>query len=268
MRSCGPRPGTPGQPSGRVLEPHRVNTLCCSACQPPLVAKAAFPRGSAVKAGEPCRGLARGREPESLPVGYLGPRQERGNLRVPRGVRLRSPAHRVGRCPPPPGRGGGDVRPVAPASKPEPDRTSHHAAPYDPARIVQRDEGVGGRIHQRLGAVGRTVGHPSPAAWTAAAAGAAKPGASSSPSASRSMCRASSRAASSRASVVFPLPAQPTTTTRSGIGRSGTGRAAMPMTVRREGQAPTAGRQPGMRLARIGASSLCPALWHVRELVG
>ena len=163
MRSCGPRPGTPGQPSGRVLEPHRVNTLRCSARQPPLIAKAAFPLGSAVKAGEPCRGPAWGREPESLHVGNLGPRQERGNLCVPRGVRLRSPAYRVGRHPPSPGRGGGDVRPVAPISKPEPERTSHHAAPYDPARIVQRDEGVGGRIHQRPSVVGRTVEHPSPA---------------------------------------------------------------------------------------------------------
>ena len=53
------------------------------------------------------------------------------------------------------------MRPVAPTSKPEPERTSHHAAPYDPARIVQRDEGVGGRIHQLLGVVGRTVEHPS-----------------------------------------------------------------------------------------------------------
>jgi hypothetical protein len=52
------------------------------------------------------------------------------------------------------------------------------------------------------------------------------------------MCRASSRTASSRASVVFPLPAQPTTTTRPGIGRVGTGRAVMPMTVRPVGQAP------------------------------
>src|SRR6516162_6467765 len=68
--------------------------------------KATFPFGSAVKAGEPCRGLAWRGEPESLDVGNLWPRKERGNLRVPRGVRLRSPAHRVGRSPPPPGRGG------------------------------------------------------------------------------------------------------------------------------------------------------------------
>jgi len=59
------------------------------------------------------------------------------------------------------------------------------------------------------------------------------------PSASRSMCRASSRAATSRANVVFPLPAQPTTTTRSGIGQVMTGRTIMPMTIRREGQALT-----------------------------
>src|SRR5215469_9388176 len=65
--------------------------------------------------------------------------------------------------PPPPGRGGGGVRPVAPASKPESQRTSHNAAPDDPARIVQGDEGVGARIHQRLSVVGRTVKHPSPA---------------------------------------------------------------------------------------------------------
>ena len=121
------------------------------------------PFGSAVKAGEPCRGLAWGGEPESLNVGNLWPRKERGNLRVPRGVCLRSPAHRVGRRPPPPGRGGGGVRPVAPTSKPESERTSHNAAPYDPARIVQGDEGVGVRIHQRLSVVGRTVEHPSPA---------------------------------------------------------------------------------------------------------
>ena len=55
------------------------------------------------------------------------------------------------------------MRPVTPASKPEPERTSHNAAPYDPARIVQGDEGVGVRIHQRLSVVGRTVEHPSPA---------------------------------------------------------------------------------------------------------
>lgn len=124
--------------------------------------KVTFPFGSAMKAGEPCRGLAWRGEPESLYVGNLWPRQERGNLRVPRGVRLRSPAHRVGRLPPPPGRGGGGVRPVAPTSKPESERTSHNAAPYDPARIVQGDEGVGARIHQRLSVVGRTVEHPSP----------------------------------------------------------------------------------------------------------
>jgi len=79
---------------------------------------------------------------------------------MPCGVRLRSPAHRVGRRPPPPGRGGGGVRPVAPASKPESERTSHHAAPYDAAWIVQGDEGVGVRIHQRLSVVGRAVEHP------------------------------------------------------------------------------------------------------------
>jgi hypothetical protein len=55
------------------------------------------------------------------------------------------------------------VRSVTPASKPEAKRTSHNAAPDDPARIVQGDEGVGVRIHQRLSVVGRTVEHPSPA---------------------------------------------------------------------------------------------------------
>ncbi len=55
------------------------------------------------------------------------------------------------------------MRPVAPASKPEPKRTSHHAAPYDPPPIVQGDEGVGVRIHQRLSVAGRTVEHPPPA---------------------------------------------------------------------------------------------------------
>jgi len=124
--------------------------------------RSSSPSGSAVKAGEPCRGLARRGEPESLNAGNLWPRKERSDLRVPRGVRLRSPAHRVGRRPPPPGRGGGGVRPVAPTSQPEPERTSHNAAPYDPARIVQGDEGVGVRIHQRLSVVGRTVEHPSP----------------------------------------------------------------------------------------------------------
>src|SRR5215813_5277758 len=121
-----------------------------------------FPFGSAVKAGEPCRGLAWGGEPESLDVGNLRPRKERGNLCVPRGVRLRSPARRVGRRPPPPGRGGGGVRLLAPASKPKSERTSHNAAPDDPARVVQGDEGVGVRIHLRLSVVGRTVEHPSP----------------------------------------------------------------------------------------------------------
>ena len=125
--------------------------------------KATFPFGSAVKAGEPCRGLAWRGEPESLGVGNLWPRKQCGNLCVPRSVRLRSPAHRVGRRPPPPGRGGGGVRPVAPASKPESQRTSYNAAPDDPARIVQGDEGVGVRIHLRLSVVGCTVEHPSPA---------------------------------------------------------------------------------------------------------
>src|SRR5262249_32139192 len=73
------------------------------------------------------------------------------------------------------------------------------------------------------------------------------PGASRAPEAARSMCRTSSRAATSRANLVFPLPAQPTTTTRSGTGRVGTGRPVMPMTVRREGQAPRSGRQLGMQ---------------------
>jgi hypothetical protein len=143
--------------------PTRANTLRCSACQRTAVAKSHVPIGSAVKAGEPCRGLAWRGEPESLDVGNFWPRKERGNLRVPRGARLRSPAHRVGRRPPPPGRGPGGVRPVAPTSKPESERTSYNAAPYDPARIVQGDEGVGVRIHQRLSVVGRTVEQPSPA---------------------------------------------------------------------------------------------------------
>jgi hypothetical protein len=55
------------------------------------------------------------------------------------------------------------VRPLAPAGKPKPQRTSHHAPPDDPARIVQGDEGIGARIHQRLSVVGRTVEHPAPA---------------------------------------------------------------------------------------------------------
>jgi hypothetical protein len=61
---------------------------------------------------------------------------------------------------------GGEVEvcaPSPPTSKPESERTSHNAAPYDPARIVQGDEGVGVWIHQRLSVVGRTVEHPSPA---------------------------------------------------------------------------------------------------------
>jgi hypothetical protein len=55
----------------------------------------------------------------------------------------------------------------------------------------------------------------------------AKPGASSSPKASRSRCRAPSRAASARVRVVLPLPAQPITTIRSGIGSVGAGQAAI-----------------------------------------
>jgi hypothetical protein len=55
------------------------------------------------------------------------------------------------------------VRPVAPTSKPQSERTSHDAAPYDPARIVQGDQRAGVRIHQRLSVVGRTIEHPSPA---------------------------------------------------------------------------------------------------------
>src|SRR6266849_2618641 len=139
--------------------PTRLGSI--SAQRTPRRERSRSPFGSVVKAGEPCRGLAWGGEPESLDVGNLWPRKERGNLRVPRGVRLGSPAHRVGRRPPPPGWGGGGVRPVAPASKPESERTSRNAAPYDPARIVQGDEGVGVRIHQRLRVVGRTVEHPS-----------------------------------------------------------------------------------------------------------
>ena len=192
------------------------------------------PFGSAVKAGEPCPDLAWGGEPESLDMGNLWPRKERGNLRVPRGVRLRSPAHRVGRRPPPPGPGGGGVRPVAPTSKPESERTSHNAAPYHPPRIVQGDQGVGVRIHQRLSVIGRTVEHPPPAAAsTAAETSAAKPGASSSPSASRSMCRAS----------VAPQARAPTSSSRcqrSRPPRPAPGPAEWgpdaPVTVRREGQ--------------------------------
>jgi hypothetical protein len=41
-----------------------------------------FPICSPVKAGEPRRGLAWGGELESLHVGNLWPRQERGDLRV------------------------------------------------------------------------------------------------------------------------------------------------------------------------------------------
>ncbi len=125
--------------------------------------KVTFPFWSAVKAGEPCRCLAWRGEADSMNVGNLWPRKEQGNLCVPRGVRLRSPAHRVGRRPPPPGRRGGGVRPVAPTSKPESERTSYNAPPYDPARIVQGNEGVGVRIDQRLSVVGRAVEHPAPA---------------------------------------------------------------------------------------------------------
>ncbi len=53
------------------------------------------------------------------------------------------------------------MRPVAPASNPESERTRHDAAPYDPARIVQGDEGVGVWIHEILSIVGCTVEHPS-----------------------------------------------------------------------------------------------------------
>jgi len=52
------------------------------------------------------------------------------------------------------------------------------------------------------------------------------------------MCPRVHSRAIERANVVFPLPAQPTTTTRSGIGQVKNGRAVMPMTVRRKGQAP------------------------------
>ena len=116
-----------------------------------------------MKAGEPCRGLAWRGEPESLHAGNLWPRKELSDLRVPRGVRLHGPAHRVGRRPPPPGRGRRGMRPVAPAGKPETKRASHNAAPYDPARVVQGDEGIGVRIHQRLSVVGCTIEHPSSA---------------------------------------------------------------------------------------------------------
>jgi hypothetical protein len=69
--------------------------------------------------------------------------------------------------------------------------------------------------------------HREPVASMAAATWVAKLGASSSPRASRSRCRAPSRPASARARVVFPLPAQPITTIRSGIGSVGAGRAAI-----------------------------------------
>jgi hypothetical protein len=190
------------QGDGWLIEATRLGSI--SPRRTHVAKRTRSPFGSAVKAGEPCRGLARGGEPEPLGVGNLWPGKERGHLRVPRGVRLRSPTHRVGRRPPPPGRGDGGVRPVPRAS----------ACGYTCASALY---GAPSNTHRR------------PAAATAAATSAAKPGASSSPSASRSMCRASSRAATSRASLVFPLPAQPTTTTRSGIGRMGTGRTVMPV---------------------------------------
>jgi hypothetical protein len=163
-RDGGRYPAAPGCPLAMIGNSRHWPRafIRCSACHERPSRKVAFPICSVVKAGEPCRGMAWGGEPESLDVGNLWPRKERGHLRVPRGVRLRSPAHRVGRRPPLPGWGGGGVRPVAPTSKPESERTSHNAAPYDPARIVQGDEGIGVWIHQRLSVVGRTVEHPSP----------------------------------------------------------------------------------------------------------
>ena len=129
------------------------------------------------------------------------------------------------------------MRPVAPASKPESERASHNAAPYDPARIVQGDEGVGVRIHQRLSVVGRTV-EPRPPAGGLDGGSDQGSEAGSLVIAERvafDVPRVQSRRNLAR-QLVFPLPAQPTTTTRSGTGRVGTGRAVMPVTVRREGQ--------------------------------
>jgi hypothetical protein len=79
---------------------------------------------------------------------------------VPGGVGSRGPADWVGGCPPAPRWLGGGVRPVGAASQPEPDRAGQDPPLHDPARKVQRNNGVGARVHHHLGVVRRTVEHP------------------------------------------------------------------------------------------------------------
>jgi hypothetical protein len=158
----------------------------------------------------------------------FGPGEQLGDLGVPSSVRHRGPTDRMVGRPPAPRRGAGGVCAIAAAGQPEPDRPGQDAPLHDPPWIVQRDHGVGVRIDNQLGVVGAPSNtHREPAASTAAAIWRAKPGASSSPKASRSRCRAPSRTASARARVVLPLPAQPITTIRSGIGSVGAGRAGI-----------------------------------------
>jgi len=187
-----------------------------------------WPSWLSVQADQPRSRLARRGEPQPAGVGQLGPREQLGDLRMPSSVCPRGPADRVTGHPPAPRRGGGGVCPIAAAGQPEPKRAGQDAPLHDPPGIVQRDHGIGLRIDHQLGVVGghrRTPTASLPHRWRP------RPGWRSwGPHRHRRRrVRGVVRPAASqaRARVVFPLPAQPIATIRSGIDSVGAGRAAI-----------------------------------------
>ena len=188
-------------------------------------------------------------------------RAERANLRVPRGVRLRSPAHRMGRRPPPPGRGGGGVRPVAPASKPEPQSRAstrrHTTAADSPRRRGHRRADTPApqryRAHRRTPTARRSLDGGSDQCSEAGSLVIAKRVAFDVPrvQSHRKLARQRRLSAASAADHHDPLR----------IGRAGTGRAVMPVTVRREGrvEAVTAIGAPGLHFHDLHHTGNQPA---------
>jgi hypothetical protein len=157
-------------------------------------------------------------------MAQLGPREQRGDLGCAEQRASWRPTDRVVRRPTSatvgrrrcvPHRRGGSTR----AEASGPGRAAARPAGDSPRR--PRCRPVDRPPARRCRAPSNT--HREPVASMAAATWVAKLGASSSPRASRSRCRAPSRPASARARVVFPLPAQPITTIRSGIGSVGAG---------------------------------------------